>query len=134
MKISQQIEGLKTIARRLSGQAGFGLVETLVAVAILGIAAAGFVTDLSAGSIAVGTQDEITVAQALAQTQMEAIKAAPYDKKGDSYPHIAAPDNYTTEITADDSIYARNTIQQVTVTVRHNNTAVLTLQDYKVDR
>ena len=50
-------------------------METLVAVAILGTSVVAFVVALSAGSIAVGEQDEIAVAQGLAQTQLEYTKS-----------------------------------------------------------
>jgi prepilin-type N-terminal cleavage/methylation domain-containing protein len=45
---------------------GFGLVESLVAIAILGISLTAFITDLSAGSIAVNSHSEQVVAQGLA--------------------------------------------------------------------
>jgi prepilin-type N-terminal cleavage/methylation domain-containing protein len=70
---------IKRIIRRFTGEAGMSLAETLVAIAILGVSAAAFITALSTGSIAVNTQDEGVTAQGLAQTQMEVIKAAAYD-------------------------------------------------------
>jgi len=61
---------------------GFGLAETLIAVAILGVSLTGFISSLSAGSIAADTQHEAAISQRLAQSQMEIIKAAEYDSSG----------------------------------------------------
>jgi type II secretory pathway pseudopilin PulG len=132
------IRGLKKILLRLSGQRGIGLVETLVAIAILGVGVTAFVTDLSAGSIAVNVQNENTLAQGLAQTQMEVIKAAPYDKTGKSYLPVDAPENYTIEIAAaspaGQKADKQKTLQKVSVTIKHNHNIVLTLEEYKVNR
>jgi type II secretory pathway pseudopilin PulG len=138
MKITKSIPGLNKIILRLSGQRGIGLVETLVAIAILGVGVTAFVTDLSAGSIAVNVQNENTLAQGLAQSQMEAIKAAPYDKTGKSYLPVEAPENYTIEISTeypgDGKADKQKSLQQVSVTIKHHDNSVLTLEDYKVNR
>jgi type II secretory pathway pseudopilin PulG len=130
------IPALRYFIRRLHGQRGIGLVETLVAIAILGVGVTAFVTDLSAGSIAVNVQNETTLAQGLAQTQMEVIKAAPYDKTGRSYRPVDSPDGYTIRIDAGpvEGNENKKNIQQVSVTILHNENKILTLEDYKVNR
>jgi Tfp pilus assembly protein PilV len=128
------LDRLKKIIRRWKGEAGIGLVETLVATAILGVGVVAFITDLSAGSIAVNVQNESVIAQGLAQTQMEAIKAAPYSSTGASYTTISAPPGYAITINTNSSIYSDNQIQKITVTVTHDSNTVLTLEEYKVNR
>ncbi len=111
---------------------GIGLVESLVAIAILGIGVTALVTDLSAGSIAVTTQNEAAIAQGLAQTQMEVTKAAPYDPAGTTYVSISAPDGYAVAINTDSDIFGDKNIQKITVAVIHDTEKVLTLEGYKV--
>jgi type II secretory pathway pseudopilin PulG len=129
---------LKYIIGRLGDQAGIGLVETLVAIALLGVAMTSFVTDLSAGTIAVKVQNENTTAQGLAQTQMEVIKAAPYDKNGKSYRAVETPEGYDINIAVDPAVDEKGndkkTIQKVSVTILHNGEAIITLEDFKVNR
>jgi prepilin-type N-terminal cleavage/methylation domain-containing protein len=126
----------KKILCRVNHQRGFGLVETLVAIAILGVSITAFVTDLSAGSIAVRIQNENAVAQGLAQNQMEVIKASPYDKSGQSYPIVDSLPGYDIEITTSDVFKgnANKTIQQVSIAIKHNDAVVLILEGYKVNR
>jgi len=68
------------------GQRGIGLVETLVAVAVLGTAVVAFAVALSAGSIAVGDHDGEAVAQGLAQSQLEYTKSYAYSPGATTYP------------------------------------------------
>jgi hypothetical protein len=119
---------------RLKGESGIGLAETLVALAILGISASAFITALSTGAISVRIQDELALSQGLAQSEMEVIKAAPFDVTGQSYPVLNGPSGYTITIQTDSSVYGDSRIQQVTVTVLHDASAVLTLENYKVNR
>ena len=63
---------------------GVGLIEVLVALAILGIIAVAFLTGLATTAKAVVIADVRTTAESLARTQMEDIKDQDYD---------TAPDN-----------------------------------------
>lgn len=109
------------------------LVETLVAIAILGVSATAFVTALSTGSIATSTQDERTIAEGLAQSQIEFIKSQTYDATGVSYSAITCPTGYSVSVNANSAIYSNNNIQKITISVSHNSNVVLTLEDYKVN-
>jgi hypothetical protein len=130
---NQILAGLKKRLNGLHGQAGIGLVDALVSVAILGTAVTFFVTDLSSGSIAVQTHSEAVTAQQLAQTQIENIKAAPYDDAtGASYPPIDAPDGYSVSIVTGPTPDHDANIKKISVTVSHEGEPVLTLEDYKV--
>ncbi len=64
--------------RLFHGQAGFSLIETLVAVAILAAIGVVFMNAMTTGFLSTGIQDEQVTAESLARTQLEIIKAATY--------------------------------------------------------
>jgi len=132
------ISALKHLIRQIpgkaAGQKGIGLVETLVAIAILGVTAVTFMTALSAGSVSVNTLKQQATGQELARTQMETIKASSYDVTGDSYTAIAAPDGYDINIETDSNIYSDTDIQTITVEVNYDNQTVTKLENFKVNR
>jgi len=116
-----------------SHQAGLGLVETLVAVAILGTCVAAFAAGLSAGSLASGEYRVETVAQSLAQNELEHVKRAPFEPAG-TYEASAAPAGYDLDIAVEAVPGADANIQKITVIVLRDGDAILTLADYKVNR
>jgi len=116
------------------GQKGLGLVETLVAVAILGTSVVAFVVALSAGSIAVTEQDEEVVAQGLAQAQLEYIKSYVYDAGASTYPAIAAPEGYTISVAVSSVPNTDADIQKITASILRGGENVLTVENYKVNR
>ncbi len=67
----------------MKNEKGFALIEVVIAMAIMGIVAAGFLAALSTASKTVILADERTTAESLARSQME------YDKKQF---YIGAPD------------------------------------------
>jgi type II secretory pathway pseudopilin PulG len=125
---------LARIKNRAQGQMGLGLVETLVAVAILGTSVVAFVAALSAGSIAVGDQDEEVVAQGLAQTQLEYTKSYPYDPEATTYPTVATPEGYVISVDVASIPDTDADIQKITVTISRESEDLITIEDYKVNR
>ncbi len=125
---------LAQIKNRAQGQRGLGLVETLVGVAILGTSVVAFVIALSAGSIAVGEQDEEVVAQGLAQSQLEYVKSCAYDAGASTYPAEPAPEGYTISVGVSSVPNTDADIQRITVTILRDGENVLTVEDYKVNR
>jgi type II secretory pathway pseudopilin PulG len=121
-------------AFRLKREAGLGLVETLVAVAILGTCVAAFAAGFSTGSLAAGEQRTEAVAQELAQNELEYIKNAAFAPGAGTYPAVAAPPGYTIDVAVATVPGADAGIQKVTVTILRDGEAVLDLTDYKVDR
>jgi type II secretory pathway pseudopilin PulG len=119
---------------RAYGQKGLGLVETLVAVAILGTSVVAFVAALSAGSIAVGEQDEKVVAQSLAQTQLEYTKSYPYDPEATTYPTVDTPESYVISVDVASIPDTDADIQKITVIISRDSETILTVEDYKVNR
>ena len=125
---------LARVKNRTQGQKGLGLVETLVGVAILGTSVVAFVNALSAGSIAVGKQDEEVVAQSLVQTQLEYTKSYAYDPEATTYPTVETPEGYTISVGVTSVPDTDTDIQKITVTISRDSENILTVSDYKVNR
>ena len=113
----------------MKSEKGMTLLETILALAILGIISAAFLSGVAATSAARVTADEKASGKILAETIMEDIKKQPYDP---SY-NVTIPDDfggYSVNIT----VLENNNIQDITVGIRHHGRDVLTLQSYKVNR
>ena len=119
---------------RAGDQRGLGLVETLVAVALLGTSVVAFAAGLSAGSIAVGEQDNAGVAQGLAQSQMEDTKSAAFSPGAGSYPTLAAPAGYSVSVGGSEGPGTDADLQKITVTVFRDGQSVLAVTGYKGNR
>ncbi len=71
----------KKIKRGLQGKSpGVGLIEVLIAVALLGILSVAFMSALATGSRVLVVADERTTAGSLARRQMEYVKNQPYNR------------------------------------------------------
>ena len=127
-------EVLARVKKRAQEQRGLGLVETLVAVAILGTSVVAFVVALSAGSIAVGEQDEQVVAQSLVRTQLEYTKSYPYDSEATTYPAVDLPEGYAISVGVTAVPGTDADMQKITVTIFRESENVMTVEDYKVNR
>lgn len=132
MSINQWLARAK--ARLLWGERGFGLVETLAAVAILGVAVVAFVGGLSSGAIAVREGNQELVAQSLAQTQLEYVKDYPYDSAATTYPTVNTPEGYFICVEVGSIPDTDTDIQKITVTISRDEEDILTVEDYKVNR
>jgi len=129
---------------------GAGLVEALVALAIVAIVLTIFLSALSTGTFGVSLVRERVTAGNLARSQLECIKDHPYitgaipisytsmctvtapsayDTRVVDISYWYSPINEFTSVGADDS-----GMQWITVTVSHNDEPVFTIEDYKVDR
>jgi Tfp pilus assembly protein PilV len=114
-------------------QLGISLVETLVAVVILGTSVVTFVAALSTGSIAVGAHEQDTIAQRLAQNQIEYTKNRPFSLAG-IYPVITAPSGYTITINTYPVAGTDTSLQKITVTVLRDGSSIFIVSDYKANR
>lgn len=115
-------------------EAGLGLVETLVAVAILGTCVVAFAGGLSAGSMASNEQRLEVVAQELAQNELEFVKSTPFAPGAGTYPTVATPPGYVLNVAASAVSGGDANIQKITVNVLKDGQSVLTVADYKVNR
>ena len=123
---------LRVFTRRDSGMT---LLETLVALAVLGTIAVTFLSGLVTSSKAAFTVDEQATAMSLAQSQMEWAENASYNATG-YYSPAPIPSgkdyiNYSANITAQP---LHNGIQTIIVTVNRSDEQVFTLEGYKVER
>ncbi len=138
MRGSRQERAQRNVIRRLlwrgpalSDEKGVGLVESLLAVAIVGVALVAFLAAMSTGSMAVATADRRVTAENLAWSQMEDTLGQAYAA---SYSTITEPAGYAIAITVS-GVDGRdqNEIQKITVEVDHDGGAV-TAEAFKVNR
>jgi len=128
-------------------EAGVSLIETLIALAILGLISAAFLSGLFTTSKATFIADERATAESLARSELEYVKSQDYIDYAEpghgSYELTTTPASYSADITAipiDPSTGQPlpedqdQGIQKITVTIEHNDKSVLTVEDYKVDR
>jgi len=134
---------LLQVARRSSifagRESGVGLLETVVALAIIGTIAVTFLSGLVTTSKAAFTVDERATAESLAQSQMEWAKNADYVYSATQYSLAPMPSgkdyiNYSATIVAEPLHDPDDGIQKITVTVKRSGEQVIVLKGYKVDR
>ena len=136
MSIGRIIKKLKADSGK---ETGISLMETLVALAILGIIAAGFLSGLATTAKSSLIVDEQATAESLARSQMEYAKIVSYVYEATEYTAATIPSggdyaNYSVSISAEPLNNPDDGIQKITVTVNHHDEEVITLEGYKVDR
>ena len=115
-------------------ETGIALVESLVAVAVLGVAVVTFVVALSTGSLAVQESDQEVTVQSLARTQLEYTKGYPYDPDAITYPTVSAPAGYGISVAVTSVPDTDTDIQKITVDISRDGETIMTIEDYKVNR
>ena len=142
----------------IKDEKGVGLIEVLIALAILGLVAVAFLSGLTTASRALIIADERTTAESLAKSQMEYVKQQPYEFAADDSqveyePISGIPAGYTIcsisragttassthpgyfiSVDADPLHDPDDGIQKITVVVKHGDKEVITLEGYKVNR
>ena len=135
----------------MENEKGFALIETVIALALLGIIAVGFLSGQSTAFRAVMMSQEKVVAGSLAKSQWEHIRAQDYisivdydaDNPEKCYELIDIPDNlvergYDIEISLPETIVSpdegRFELESITVVIRRNGEAMLTISGYKAGR
>jgi len=118
--------------KKLKSQKGISLLETVIAVAIMGIIAVAFLSALATTSSARATNDERTSAKILAEGIIENIKSEGFSPTYTAVVPAEFP-GYTATAT---TVLVENAVnlQKITVAVFHKGHEVLTLESYKVDR
>ena len=118
-------------------ESGISLVETVVALAILGTIGVTFLTGAVITSQAAFTNDEQATAESLARSQMEWVQSANYSTTG--YSPATMPSgkdyvNYSANITSRSLNTPDDGIQKLTVAVNRSGEQVMILESYKVNR
>ena len=114
---------------------GAGLIEVLVASAIVGMAFVALLGAVSTGARAVNRADRRFTTESLARSQMEYTKAQEYRLAPDTYDTFSPlPAGYSVVAEAS-AISGRDAdVQMITVTVSHKGEAVYVLEDFKANR
>lgn len=116
-------------------QAGFGLVESLLAVAILGSTVFMLLNGLSAGAISVGILQEDITAENLGRTQLEFTKSLPFNAAPFSYQSITeVPKGYSVTADAVPVSSRDGNVQRLIITVYRGVRTVYVLEGFKVNR
>ena len=123
----------------MNSEKGFAFIETVIALALLGIIAAAFLSGLATSSKATVIANDQVTAVSLAQTQIEWVKKAEYiyDATGYSAAPIPSGQDYTgysVQIDSEPLNSPDDGIQKITVTVKHWDKDALQLDVYKVDK
>jgi prepilin-type N-terminal cleavage/methylation domain-containing protein len=134
LRVSVREDILRRADRR-TDQKGFSLLEVLVAMAIIGVVAAGFMAAMNNATRGGMAVDKIDTARALAQAQMEYVKKQVFRADGDygtdnaltaEYPGFTVPDPIVVDAQDRDGL-----IQRITIIVVQNGKTAITLEDCK---
>lgn len=115
------------------------MIETLIALAILGIVAAAFLSGLTTTAKGTIIADEQATAESLARSQIEWAKKATYVYSATEYSAASVPDgkdyaDYSATIDAEALNSPDDGLQRITVTINHLDKELIKLTGYKVDR
>jgi prepilin-type N-terminal cleavage/methylation domain-containing protein len=122
---------------------GFSFIEVVIALAVLGIIVVGFLGGLGTSSKTLIIADELETANNLAEAQIENVKKQAYDSLNNP-PQYSLMPGIPVSYSIDQPLAERldpdldgfdddDGIQKITVTVRHDGKAALTLEDCKVN-
>ena len=149
---------LAKAGKQLRHEAGAGLIEALIALALTGTAIVTLLAAFSTGTEAVVMTDEMVTARNLAQDQIEYVQQYPYDPGTTTYPvdpSIDIPADYVlsptqvstlsavasellpwgaTEFMGQELPQNQNSMQYVTATVVRNGEVVFEISTFKVNR
>jgi len=136
MRLFQTIRRLSIFTDQESGMT---LIETLVALAILGAVSVSFLNGMTAASESTFIADEQTTAENLARNQMERVRTADYVYGATEYPPAPMPGskdyiNYSAVITAEPLNNPDDGIQKITVAIKHFDKTIFKLESYKGQR
>ena len=131
----------------MSTESGVTLLETLVALAILGFVAVAFLSGLTTAARATFIADEQATAESLARSEIEYVKSQEYEPAGQYQYRVQREEfetaGYTTDTTVDsidpdtgETLQPGQDegIQKITVTVERNGNPIITVESYKAQR
>jgi len=111
------------------------MIEVLIALALTGGVVVMVLTTLSTGTKTLGTLDEMTTAENIAQAQLEYTKSDTFQSLPATYDVIPnPPSNYSVTVEASAVPSRDASLQKITVTVYHQSDLVFSKEGYKVDR
>lgn len=124
---------------KIGAQAGFAMLDSLMALVLVGSAGATYLGGLAMTSRAKMVADQQGTAGSLGQTQLEYVKTSAYVPSATTYaagPIPSQPDytGYSVNIAAAPANGSEDGIQRITVTVSRGGTVLDTFVGYKVNR
>ena len=130
---------VRKIVQKQGNERGMTLIEVLVALGILAVVGATFITGITVASKGSMVSQERVSAESLVKSQMEDTKAQDYDPEATTYDTIDLPadldaQGYDISVFAQPLYSPDDDIQRITVTVTRNGETLFTLVDYKVNR
>jgi prepilin-type N-terminal cleavage/methylation domain-containing protein len=121
-----------SVRRFCAGEKGVSLIETLIAIALLGIIGSTLMSGMMGVYKARPIASEQDIGKNLARSQMEYVMQKTYAL---SYSPAPIPANYGGyDATIDTDSFRDGNIEKITVTVEHNGKEVSVLEAYKTNR
>jgi prepilin-type N-terminal cleavage/methylation domain-containing protein len=121
----------------MKGNRGFAFIETIVALALLGIVAVFFLGSIGTATKTTIINDEQATAESLARSEVEYIKAYSYQYSATEYPIdpvLEIPDGWSINTSVEALHGTDDGIQKVIITVQRAGEGKLSTLTYKVDR
>jgi type II secretory pathway pseudopilin PulG len=135
MMVELHGERFEKMTRCWRPEAGVGLAETLIAVAILSLTTVALLSAFSTGTLALNKGESKSAAENLARNQLEFVKSQPYLPLNESYLTMTpVPAGYSVSTRAESVDGRDEQIQKVTVEVQRNGSVVFTLEGLKLDQ
>ena len=120
--------------QRIRDERGLALVESLVAVAVLGTTVLAFTVALATGALGVSENKQEAVVQSLVRTQLEYTKSYSYNATATTYPTVATPPGYAISVAVSSIAGTNSNIQRVTANITRDGNLIKTIKDYKMNR
>ena len=119
-------------------ESGVTFIETLIALAVLGLVAVAFLGGMTTATKATIIADEQATAESLIRSELEYVRNCAYQYGVSEYPVdplLTIPESWVVTPPVVEPLHATDDgIQKVTAKVEHSGEVVLVVEDYKVDR
>ena len=137
--MSIEFENRLMVRMHSNSESGATLLETLVALAIMGVIAVVFLGGLAATSKVNYKNDEFGTAVSLAELEIESVREAPYVFEANQYPALPVPEGkdylgYSVAVAASPLHSPDDGIQKIIIDITRFGKQVFRLESYKVDR